>query len=160
MPKKEKGDPGTPAKEETPDQFIENRLVKLETGMTDLHSNLTSLEAGVSNMAAQQSMTDTKLDDLIALMTGRQNTAAGGLGDTAPSGGHGSEVQPEVISNLQHQFETPRGNEVLPSVYSGTTYPNERGSLQFCRHCADTSHSHCRPFDLRISTQVERLDGK
>ena len=84
---KKKGDPGTPAKEETPDQFIDNRLVKLETGMTDLHSNLTSLEAGVSNMAAQQSMTDTKLlDELIALMAGRQNTAAGGLG---------SEVRPE-----------------------------------------------------------------
>ena len=112
---KKKGDPGSPAKEETPDQFIENRLVRLETGMTNLDSSLASLEAGVSHMADRQSTTDTKLDEIIALMAGRQNTAAGGLGANAPSGGLGSEVQPD---------------------------PNERGSLQFCRHCADTSHSH------------------
>ena len=114
---KKKGDPGTPAKEETPDQFIDNRLVKLETGMTDLHSNLTSLEAGVSNMAAQQSMTDVKFTEALNRimlrldselpLSGRQQTAA-------PSGGLGSQVQPEVISNLQHQFETPRPSGTPP----------------------------------------------
>ena len=42
-----------------------------------------------------------RLDSELPL-SGRQQTAA------APSGGLGSEVQPEVISNLRHQFETPR----------------------------------------------------
>ena len=41
-----------------------------------------------------------RLDSELPL-SGRQQTAA-------PSGGLGSQVQPEVISNLQHQFETPR----------------------------------------------------
>ena len=57
-------------------------LERLETG-------ITTLDAGVSDMAVRQSTTDAKLDELIAavhLMAGRQNTAAGGLG---------SEVRPE-----------------------------------------------------------------
>ena len=42
-----------------------------------------------------------RLDSELPL-SGQQQTA------TAPSGGLGSEVRPEVISNLRHQFETPR----------------------------------------------------
>ena len=83
MPPRErekKKDPGSPAKEETPDQFIESRLVNLETGMTNLDSNLKSLEAAVSDMADRQSTTDTKLDKIIAFMAGGQNTAADGQG--------------------------------------------------------------------------------
>ena len=81
--REKKRDPGSPAKEETPDQFIENRLVKLETGMTNLDSNLKSLEAAVSDMADRQSTTDTKLDKIIALMAGGQNTAEDGIAEVA-----------------------------------------------------------------------------
>ena len=124
MPPRErekKRDPGSPAKEETPDQFIENRLVKLETGMTNLEAGVSDMavrqsttDAKLDEMAVRQSTTGAKLDEIIALMAGRQSTAAGGLGATAPSGGLGSEVQPEVISNLSHQFETPRPSGMPP----------------------------------------------
>ena len=44
-------------------------------------------------------------------LSGQQQTAA------APASGLGSEVRPEVISNLRHQFETPRPSGMpIPSV--------------------------------------------
>ena len=106
--RKKRNDPAaSPAKEETDDQFTDTRLVALEAGMT-------TIDARISDFATRQSETDVKLDKtyealnriLLRLdselpLSGRQQTAA-------PSAGLGSQVQPEVISNLQHQFETPR----------------------------------------------------
>ena len=113
--RKKRNDPdASPAEEETDDKFTERRFVALETGMNKIGEHM-------SNISTRQSDTDVKLDKtyealnriLLRLdsepLSGQQQTAA------APDGGLGREVRPEVISNLRHQFETPRPSGMSPS---------------------------------------------
>ena len=104
----------SPAKQETHSQFDDGRIETLEVGFTAIEATLSDIAARQSNTDVQFGKTTEALNRILLRLdselplSGRQQTAA------APSGGLGSEVRPEVISNLRHQFETPRPSGTPP----------------------------------------------